>query len=376
MLDALPDKSAAAQIRDQIADIVEIEGPVEIGRLTRSVARRFGLTTVRSTRAAELVQLVPKQLARTREGGTFIWPSDKDPQTWDGFRIVNPNAPRTLDEIAPEEIANAMCNLAAEEPDGPEAELLRRTAELFGVTRLGSTARARLELAYALVPSRPARSARETSAGASTTDSGKAANSAGRRATGLAKGANVVVVDNGLPIQPEKLVVGIGWAFEAGRTENDPALKADASALVLGSDGRVLSDLHFVFYNNTTTPDHAVTHLGNLPPSEHDRQQITVDLAALPSEAPRLAFVVSVTSAGVPEASFRQLAAAHIRVIDPASADELARFDLDPSSHDRETAMVFGELYRRGKQWKFRAIGQGYESGLRGVATDFGVDIS
>ncbi|WP_148612643.1 AAA domain-containing protein [Nocardioides rubriscoriae] len=153
VLDRLPDRGAAATVREQVLDVIETEGPVELGRLARIVARRFGLNAVRTARVEDIVKLVPRaQVRKNRKLGDFAWPSRLDPETWAGFRIAGQDGSRTLDEIAPQEIANAMlavleeCNLEFVD------DLLRQTAELFGITRLGANVRARLEAVYAKLP--------------------------------------------------------------------------------------------------------------------------------------------------------------------------------------------------------------------------------
>lgn len=155
VLDALPDRKAAAMVREQVVDVIEAEGPVEVARLTRIVARRFGLYAVRAARAEDIAKLIPRGQLRKGRLGAFAWPSDLDPTTWTGFRAVDPNASRTLDEVAPEEIANAMRAVLAERPTSGEDDVLRRTAELFGIVRLGANVRSRLQAVYAKLPTEP-----------------------------------------------------------------------------------------------------------------------------------------------------------------------------------------------------------------------------
>ena len=101
---------------------------------------------------------------------------------------------------------------------------------------------------------------------------------------------------------------------------------------------------------------------------------IKVDLTALPSTVDKIVFAVSIFEAEQHGQSFGQVRNAFVRVVNQAGAVELARYDLSEDS-STETAMVFGELYRNGADWKFRAVGQGYANGLRGIATDFGVSV-
>ncbi|MEV5510171.1 TerD family protein [Streptomyces orinoci] len=165
------------------------------------------------------------------------------------------------------------------------------------------------------------------------------------------------------------VTVGLGWQVGAGGAGFD----LDASALLCDASGKVLSDQHFVFFNNLRSPDGSVVHTGT-GGTGGDNEQIQVDLTRVPAEVARIVFPVSIYEAAQRGQNFGQLAGAHIRVIDQHGGTELARFDLKDAAA-AETAMVFGELYRHGAEWKFRAIGQGYASGLAGIATDYGVDV-
>jgi tellurium resistance protein TerD len=167
--------------------------------------------------------------------------------------------------------------------------------------------------------------------------------------------------------------VGLGWDV---RTTTGTDFDLDASAIVLDASGKVLSDKHFVFFNNTSTPDQTVVHAGdNLTgQGEGDDEQIKVNLAGLPAEADKLVFPVSIYDAENRSQNFGQVRNAFIRVVNQTGDAEIARYDLSEDAAT-ETAMVFGEIYRNGAEWKFRAIGQGYASGLSGIARDFGVNL-
>lgn len=150
VLDQLPGKAAAALVLEQVLDVIEAEGPIELSRLARIVARRFGLNAVRAARVDDILRLIPRaQLRKSRKLGDFAWPSALDPETWTGFRIAGSDGSRTLHEIAPQEIANAMLAVLGEFPELEHVDdLLRRTAELFGIVRLGANVRSRLEAVY------------------------------------------------------------------------------------------------------------------------------------------------------------------------------------------------------------------------------------
>lgn len=137
----------------------------------------------------------------------------------------------------------------------------------------------------------------------------------------------------------------------------------------------MLSDQHFVFYNNLRSPDGAVEHTGDNLTGEGDGddESINIDLVALSATCSRsCSRCRSTTRRARPVV--RQVRNAFIRVVDRSDDRELARYDLTEDA-STETAMVFGELYRHGNEWKFRAIGQGYASGLAGIARDYGVSI-
>ncbi|MGW3076609.1 TerD family protein [Kitasatospora sp. NPDC001132] len=160
--------------------------------------------------------------------------------------------------------------------------------------------------------------------------------------------------------------VGLGWTAGAG-------YDLDASALLCGADGKVASDQHFVFFNNLQSPDGSVRHQGGSGGGP-DREQIEVRLAEVSAGVEKIVFAVAIYDAAQRRQSFGQVSGAHIRVLDPEGGAEVARYDI-VSDGGSETAMVFGELYRHGADWKFRAVGQGYAAGLAGIATDFGVDV-
>jgi tellurium resistance protein TerD len=187
----------------------------------------------------------------------------------------------------------------------------------------------------------------------------------------LAKGGNVSLTKQAPGLSA--VVVGLGWDE---RMTSGQAFDLDASALMLTPSGRILSDEHFVFFNNLSSPDGSVEHTGdNLTgEGEGDDEQIKVDLSRVPPEVDRIVFPVSIYDADSRQQNFGQVRNAFIRVINQADDAELARYDLSEDASS-ETAMIFGELYRRSGDWKFRAVGQGYSSGLAGIARDYGVNV-
>jgi tellurium resistance protein TerD len=187
----------------------------------------------------------------------------------------------------------------------------------------------------------------------------------------LSKGGNVSLTKEAPGLTA--VLVGLGWD---ARTTSGAAFDLDASALILGTSGKILSDSHFVFFNNLTSPDGSVEHTGdNLTgEGEGDDEVIKVNLAAVPAEADRIVVTVSIYDAEARSQSFGQVRNAYIRVVNQADNAELTRYDLSEDA-STETAMIFGELYRNAGDWKFRAVGQGYSTGLAGIARDFGVNV-
>ncbi|GGP43935.1 TerD family protein [Streptomyces sp. L500] len=187
----------------------------------------------------------------------------------------------------------------------------------------------------------------------------------------LAKGGNVSLSKEAPGLTA--VMVGLGWDV---RTTTGADYDLDASALLCDTAGKVLSDEHFVFFNNLRSPEGSVVHSGdNLTGGgDGDDEQIQVALGQVPPGVARIVFPVSIYDADQRGQSFGQVRNAFIRVVNQADGRELARYDLTEDA-STETAMVFGELYRHGAEWKFRAIGQGYASGLAGIASDFGVNV-
>jgi tellurium resistance protein TerD len=187
----------------------------------------------------------------------------------------------------------------------------------------------------------------------------------------LSKGGNVSLSKEVPGLQA--VLVGLGWDV---RTTTGADFDLDASALMVGTDGKILSDQHFIFFNNLTSPDGSVEHTGdNLTgEGEGDDEAIKVNLATVPQEVDKIVVTVSIYDADNRQQSFGQVRNAFIRVVNQADNNEITRYDLSEDA-STETAMIFGELYRNGAEWKFRAVGQGYSTGLSGIARDYGVNV-
>lgn len=169
----------------------------------------------------------------------------------------------------------------------------------------------------------------------------------------LSKGAN-------LPVEAGAVRVVLSWA-------ESPGVDADASALLLTAAGKVRDDGDFVFYNQPVHASGAVRHAGKSSRGTVVEDAVEVDLARLEPAVDRV-----VLSASADGGSFGGMRGLVLRLLDAAQGTELASFDITAAG---ETALVGGELYRRQGGWRFRAVGQGYASGLAGLATDFGITV-
>ena len=187
----------------------------------------------------------------------------------------------------------------------------------------------------------------------------------------LTKGGNVSLTKEAPGLTA--VAIGLGWDV---RTTTGTDFDLDGSAIALTTEKKVVSDQHFIFFNNLRSPDGSIEHLGDNLTGEGDGDDevVKVDLNGVPPEVDSIVFPVSIYDADARSQSFGQVRNAFIRVVNQANGSEIARYDLSEDA-STETAMVFGELYRNGAEWKFRAIGQGYASGLAGIARDYGVNV-
>jgi len=190
-------------------------------------------------------------------------------------------------------------------------------------------------------------------------------------AVNLSKGGNISLTKEAPGLTA--VTVGLGWD---ARTTDGTSFDLDSSAIAVNSAGKVHSEGHFVFYGNKQSPDQAIVHSGDNLTGEGagDDERIDVNLAGLPGDIEKIVFSVAVYDADTRSQNFGQVRNAYIRIVNQAGGAEIARYDLSEDAAT-ETAMVFGELYRNGAEWKFRAVGQGYASGLAGIARDFGVSL-
>lgn len=171
-----------------------------------------------------------------------------------------------------------------------------------------------------------------------------------------------------------KVVVGLGW--DVNQFDTGGSFDLDAAAFLVTDSGKVSRPEDFVFYGNLTHPSGGVQHLGdNLTGAgDGDDEQIKVNLSAVPANIAKIVFTVTIYDAEVRRQNFGQVNNAFIRIYNEDTGAEMLRYDLG-EDFSIETAAVFGELYRNGNEWKFNAIGSGYQGGLAALCGSFGIDV-
>ncbi|MBF0709337.1 MULTISPECIES: TerD family protein [Bacillales] len=171
-----------------------------------------------------------------------------------------------------------------------------------------------------------------------------------------------------------KVIVGLGWDTNKYDGGNDFDL--DASIFLLDSTGKCSSDKDFVFYNQTEGGGGSVVHTGDnrTGEGEGDDEQVKVHLHDVPAEIEKISFVITIHDAEARNQNFGQVSNAFVRILNEDSNEELIRYDLG-EDFSIETAIIVGELYRHNGEWKFSAVGSGYQGGLARIATDFGLQV-
>jgi tellurium resistance protein TerD len=189
-------------------------------------------------------------------------------------------------------------------------------------------------------------------------------------AISLQKGGNVNLNKEAPGLK--KLVVGLGWD---PRATDGKEFDLDGSAFMLNASGKARSDADFIFYNNLKSADGSIAHSGDNRSGEGDGddETVSIDLDKVPADVDKISVCVTIHDAAARNQNFGMVSKAFIRCINGADNKEIARFDLSEDS-SVETAMIFGEIYRAGAEWKFKAIGQGFAGGLAPLARSFGID--
>lgn len=169
-----------------------------------------------------------------------------------------------------------------------------------------------------------------------------------------------------------KLLVGLGWD---PRATDGAEFDLDASAFLLGANGKVRKDNDFIFYNQLKSSDGSVEHTGDNRTGEGDGddEQLKVDLSLIPADVEKVVFTVTIHGAEERNQNFGQVGGAFIRILNEVTGVEVVRYDLAEDA-STETAMIFAELYRNNGEWKFRAVGAGYAGGLKSLANEYGMN--
>ena len=188
----------------------------------------------------------------------------------------------------------------------------------------------------------------------------------------LAKGQKVDLTKSNPGLK--NVIVGLGW--DTNKYDGGFDFDLDTAAFLTGDNGKVTADTDFVFYNNLRHPSGAVEHLGdNLTGAgDGDDEQIKVNLAAIPEHIQKVTFTATIHEAQQRNQNFGQVSNAYIRVIDEANGAELIRYDLG-EDFSIETAIVVGSIYRNNGEWKFNAVGSGFQGGLAALCGEFGINI-
>lgn len=171
-----------------------------------------------------------------------------------------------------------------------------------------------------------------------------------------------------------KIIVGLGW--DTNKYDGGADFDLDAAAFLLAANGKVASDSDFVFYGNLKHSSGGVEHMGDNLTGEGDGddEQIKVNLASIPAGVEKIGFTVTIYEAESRKQNFGQVSNAYIRIVDETSNTELIRYDLG-EDFSIETAVVVGELYRNNGEWKFNAIGSGFQGGLKALCQNYGVNV-
>lgn len=191
-------------------------------------------------------------------------------------------------------------------------------------------------------------------------------------AVSLSKGQKVDLTKSNPGLS--KVVVGLGWDVNKYDGGNDFDL--DSSVFLLGDNGKVASEGDFVFYNNASGGNGSVVHTGDnrTGEGEGDDEQVKIDLSNVPANIQRITFTITIHDGEARNQNFGQVSNSYVRIVSEDSGEELIRYDLG-EDFSIETAIVVGELYRHNNEWKFSAIGSGYQGGLAALANDFGLQV-
>lgn len=172
----------------------------------------------------------------------------------------------------------------------------------------------------------------------------------------------------------KKIMVGLGW--DTNRYDGGYDFDLDASAFMIGANGKVNNDLDFVFYNNLEHPSGGIIHTGDNRTGEGDGddEAIIIDFAKVPENIDKIGITVTIHDAVTRAQNFGQVTNAFVRVVNEETGVEVLRYDLT-EDFSVETALVFCELYRHNGEWKFSAVGSGFQGGLASLCKNYGLDV-
>ncbi|HEY0060559.1 MAG TPA: TerD family protein [Telluria sp.] len=190
-------------------------------------------------------------------------------------------------------------------------------------------------------------------------------------AISLQKGGNVNLSKEAPGLS--KMIVGLGWDT---RATDGAGFDLDGAVFLVNAEGKVRSDADFVFYNNLKSTDGSVVHSGDntTGAGDGDDETVTIDLTKVPADVEKVIFAVTIHDAEARRQNFGMVSKAFVRCVNASGNAEIARFDLSEDG-STEAAMIFGEVYRAGTDWKFKAIGQGFKGGLGPLAKNYGVNV-
>jgi tellurium resistance protein TerD len=190
-------------------------------------------------------------------------------------------------------------------------------------------------------------------------------------AISLQKGGNVNLSKEAPGLA--KMIIGLGWDT---RATDGAGFDLDGAVFLVTAAGKVRSDADFVFYNNLKSTDGSVVHSGDntTGAGEGDDETVSIDLANVPADIDKVILAVTIHDAEARKQNFGMVTKAFVRCINAAGNAEIARYDLSEDG-STEAAMIFGEVYRAGADWKFKAIGQGFKGGLGPLAKSYGVNV-
>jgi tellurium resistance protein TerD len=189
----------------------------------------------------------------------------------------------------------------------------------------------------------------------------------------LTKGQKISLTKDNPTLSQVK--VGLGW--DVNRYDSGTAFDLDASVFMCGANGKCRKDSDFIFYGNLSSPDGAIRHMGDDRTGGNsdvgDDEEIIIDLNKIPADVHKIAITATIYDAVKRSQNFGMVSNAYIRVVDSTTDKEVVRYDLG-EDFSIETAIVIGEIYRRNNEWKFNAIGAGYQGGLAALCASYGID--